>query len=75
MTINNTELESIKGMLEVTNFLVGDDNLPKEYEDKIKAFKRAVKSLEKKHAKHNECMRKCMINKRAKEREEKARKE
>lgn len=75
MTINNTELESIKGILEVIEDVVGDAALTKESKDKIKAFKRAVKSLEGKRAKHNECMRKCMINKRAKERVKKACKE
>lgn len=68
MTINSTELEAIKGILEVVEDVVGDATLTKESKDKIKAFKRAVKSLEKKRAKHNENMAKLMVKKRAEKR-------
>ena len=68
MTINSTELKAIKGILEVVEDVVGDAALSKESKDKIKEYKRAIKSLEKKRAKHNESMAKLMVKKRAEKR-------
>lgn len=68
MTINSTELEALKALYEVVEKFEGTTLLSKDDKAKIKEYKRAIKSLEKKRAKHNESMAKLMVKKRAEKR-------